>query len=211
RSQTAPARASGGRPARPVALPPSRRLPRPIRPAAGLAPLHLLDRRWPGTGRRDKEQPVSQGVFEMSRSSILLDGNSLTLEQLERIAAGGAEVALAPAARDRLREARALVDRLAAGEAAVYGINTGFGNLAEVRIAREDLGLLQRNLILSHAAGVGEPLSLPETRALLALRVNVLAKGHSGIRPETVDTLLAMLAADVLPVVPSRGSVGASG
>lgn len=147
----------------------------------------------------------------MSRSSILLDGNSLTLEQLERIAAGGAQVALAPTARERLVAARALVDRIAAGDAATYGINTGFGNLAEVRIAKEDLGLLQRNLILSHAAGVGEPLSLPETRALLALRVNVLAKGHSGIRPETVDTLLAMLAADVLPVVPSRGSVGASG
>jgi len=147
----------------------------------------------------------------MSRSRILLDGNSLTLEQLERISQGGAEVALAPAARERLRAARDLVDRLAAGDAAVYGINTGFGNLAEVRIAREDLGLLQRNLILSHAAGVGEPLSLPETRALLALRANVLAKGCSGIRPETVDALLAMLAADVLPVVPSRGSVGASG
>src|SRR5690606_42046572 len=81
---------------------------------------------------------------------------------------------------------------------------------SEVRIAKVDLGRLQRNLILSHAAGVGEPLSLPETRALLALRANVLAKGHSGIRPETVETLLAMLAADVLPVVPSRGSVGAS-
>src|SRR5690606_31908343 len=104
--------------------------------------------RWPATGRRDKERPVSQGVLTMSRSSILLDGNSLTLEQLERIAAGGAQVALAPAARERLVAARALVDRIAAGDAAAYGINTGFGNLAEVRIAKEDLGLLQRNLIL---------------------------------------------------------------
>src|SRR5690606_36671498 len=82
---------------------------------------------------------------------------------------------------------------------------------SEVRIAKVDLGKLQRNLILSHAAGVGEALPLPETRALLALRANILAKGHSGIRPETVETLLAMLAADILPVVPSRGSVGASG
>ena len=144
-------------------------------------------------------------------SSLLLDGSSLTLEQLERIAHRKVKVGLAPQARARLAQARALVDRIAAGDAAAYGINTGFGNLAEVRIAKEDLGRLQRNLILSHAAGVGEPLSLPETRALLALRANVLAKGHSGIRPETVETLLAMLAADVLPVVPSRGSVGASG
>src|SRR5690606_16539965 len=152
---------------------------------------------------------VSQGVRPMS--SLLLDGSSLTLEQLERIAHRKVKVGLAPQARARLAQARALVDRIAAGDAAAYGINTGFGNLAEVRIAKEDLGRLQRNLILSHAAGVGEPLSLPETRALLALRANVLAKGHSGIRPETVETLLAMLAADVLPVVPSRGSVGASG
>lgn len=147
----------------------------------------------------------------MSSPRLHLDGNSLSLEQLELISQRKVEVDLAPAARDRLAVARALVDRIAAGDAAAYGINTGFGNLAEVRIAKEDLGKLQRNLILSHAAGVGEPLPLPETRALLALRTNVLAKGHSGIRPQTVDTLLAMLAADVLPVVPSRGSVGASG
>lgn len=147
----------------------------------------------------------------MSSPNLLLDGNSLTLEQLEQIASRQVRVGLAPEARERLARARALVDRIAAGDAAAYGINTGFGNLAEVRIAKEDLGLLQRNLILSHAAGVGEPLSLPETRALLALRANILAKGHSGIRPETVETLLAMLAADILPVVPSRGSVGASG
>src|SRR5690606_36837796 len=130
---------------------------------------------------------------------------------LERIGAGGARVTLAPEARKRLEEARALVERLARGEAPVYGINTGFGNLAEVRIAPAVLETLQRNLIVSHAAGVGEPLPLPETRALMALRANVLAKGYSGIRPETVDTLLAMLEKDVLPVVPSRGSVGASG
>lgn len=143
--------------------------------------------------------------------AITLDGNQLRIEDLERIGAGGARVTLAPEARKRLEEARALVDRLARGEAPVYGINTGFGNLAEVRIAPADLETLQRNLIVSHAAGVGEPLPLPETRALMALRANVLAKGYSGIRPETVDTLLAMLEKDVLPVVPSRGSVGASG
>src|SRR5690606_33892635 len=110
---------------------------------------------------------------------ITLDGNQLRIEDLERIGAGGARVTLAPEARKRLEEARALVDRLARGEAPVYGINTGFGNLAEVRIAPADLETLQRNLIVSHAAGVGEPLPLPETRALMALRANVLAKGYS--------------------------------
>ncbi|HEY0839095.1 MAG TPA: aromatic amino acid lyase, partial [Vulgatibacter sp.] len=147
----------------------------------------------------------------MTLPTILLDGESLELSQLERIANRQARVGLAPTAAERLRAARALVDEIAAGDAAAYGINTGFGTLAEVRIAKGDLKQLQRNLILSHAAGVGEPLPAPETRALMTLRANVLAKGHSGIRPETVDLLLGMIDRDVLPVVPSRGSVGASG
>ena len=143
--------------------------------------------------------------------TIHLDGNSLTLEELEAIATRAASVDLAPSALHRLREARALVDEIAAGDKAVYGINTGFGTLAEVSIAKGDLKKLQRNLILSHAAGVGEPLPPVETRALMVLRANVLAKGHSGVRPETVQTLLEMIRKDVLPVIPSRGSVGASG
>ncbi|HWV38935.1 MAG TPA: histidine ammonia-lyase [Vulgatibacter sp.] len=147
----------------------------------------------------------------MTLPTIHLDGETLQLAQLEAIANRQARVALAPAARERLRTARALVDEIAEGDAAAYGINTGFGTLAEVRIAKGDLKQLQRNLILSHAAGVGEPLPAAETRALMTLRANVLAKGHSGIRPETVDLLLAMIDRDVLPVVPSRGSVGASG
>ncbi len=142
---------------------------------------------------------------------ILLDGDTLPLEAIGRIARREAEVALAPASRERIVRARALVDRIAAGDAPAYGINTGFGTLAEVRIPKDKLEQLQRNLVLSHAAGVGEPLPPPETRALMALRINVLAKGCSGIRPETVDLLLAGLAGAVLPVVPSRGSVGASG
>ena len=100
--------------------------------------------------------------------------------------------------------------RLDDGEAH-YGINTGFGTLAEVRIARGDLEKLQRNLVLSHAAGVGAPLSLAEARALVLLRANVLAKGRSGIREETLDLVLALLERDCIPVVPERGSVGASG
>lgn len=143
--------------------------------------------------------------------TILLDGDTLELHQLEQIARGQARVDLSPEAWGRLRKARDLVDVIAAGDRAAYGINTGFGTLAEVRIAKSDLKQLQRNLILSHAAGVGEPLPILEARALTVLRTNVLAKGHSGIRPETVKVLVEMINRGVVPVVPSRGSVGASG
>ncbi len=142
---------------------------------------------------------------------ILVDGDTLGIEEVEAVARGRARAELSPEARERVRRARALVDaRLDDGEAH-YGINTGFGTLAEVRIDRADLEKLQRNLVLSHAAGVGSPLPAPETRALMLLRANVLAKGVSGIREETLDLLLAMLDRGVLPVVPERGSVGASG
>ena len=142
---------------------------------------------------------------------LLLDGDTLPLDALLTVASRGVRVGLSPAALPRLTAARALVDALASGSQATYGVNTGFGDLAEVRIDRDDLQRLQRNLILSHSAGIGQPLPLPEARALMLLRANVLAKGYSGIRPETLATLLAALAADLLPVVPERGSVGASG
>jgi histidine ammonia-lyase len=142
---------------------------------------------------------------------ILLDGDSLSLEAIVEVAHRRAEVDLSGEARGRVERARAVVDRVAESNEAVYGINTGFGTLSEVRIDKKDLRTLQRNLLLSHAAGVGDPLPLPEARALLLLRCNVLAKGYSGIRPVTLDLALAMLARDVVPVVPARGSVGASG
>ncbi len=142
---------------------------------------------------------------------LLLDGDTLTLEAIGEVALGRLEVGLSAGARGRVERARALVEQVAEGNAPAYGINTGFGTLAEVRIEKKDLRTLQRNLLLSHAAGVGEPLPLPEARALLLLRCNVLAKGYSGIRPRTLDLALAMLARDVVPVVPARGSVGASG
>jgi histidine ammonia-lyase len=142
---------------------------------------------------------------------VLLDGDTLTLEEVRAVALGQARAELAPGARERVRRARALVEaRLEDGEPH-YGINTGFGTLAEVRIPREDLERLQRNLVLSHAAGIGAPLPLPEARALMLLRANVLAKGVSGIRDETLDLVIAMLERGVVPVVPERGSVGASG
>ena len=142
---------------------------------------------------------------------ILLNGSELSLKDLLAIADDGAEVGLAPAARARVAASRAVVDAKAEGDAAVYGVNTGFGNFAETRINKTDLAALQLNLLRSHAAGVGEPLPVRAVRASMALRANVLAKGFSGIRVETLEALLAMLNRGVHPRVPSRGSVGASG
>ena len=142
---------------------------------------------------------------------IILDGNSLTLEQLASISDDHAVVALDARAAAAVDASRAVVDRHAEGETPVYGINTGFGSLAEVKIPRHALGALQRNLLRSHAAGVGEPLPPRAVRAMMALRANVLAKGYSGIRRATLDRLIDALNAQVHPVVPSRGSVGASG
>ena len=142
---------------------------------------------------------------------VLLDGSTLTLDALGHVAREGAALGLTDDARTRVRAARALVDHHAAGDVAVYGINTGFGSLAEVKIPHEQLATLQFNLIRSHAAGVGEPLSAAAVRALMTLRANVLAKGFSGIREATLDALVAMVNAGVTPHVPSRGSVGASG
>jgi histidine ammonia-lyase len=142
---------------------------------------------------------------------ILLDGQSLTLSDLTAIADAYTPVALAPDAAARVDRARAVVDRKADGDEAVYGINTGFGALAETRIPLDALGALQLNLLRSHAAGVGELLPVRAVRASMALRANVLAKGFSGIRRETLETLIALLNRQVHPCVPSRGSVGASG
>lgn len=142
---------------------------------------------------------------------ILLDGATLSLTDLLAIADDGAAVGLAPAARTRVAAARAVVDAKAAGNEPVYGVNTGFGNFAETRIDKADLAALQLNLLRSHAAGVDEPLPVRAVRASMALRANVLAKGYSGIRVETLEALLALLNRRVHPRVPSRGSVGASG
>jgi len=142
---------------------------------------------------------------------VLLDGNSLAIEQVVSVADAFEPVDLAGPARDRVRRARALVDAMAAGDAAVYGVNTGFGSFAEVRVPRESLDQLQINLLRSHAAGVGRPLPVRAVRAMLLLRANVLAKGYSGIRLETLQALVDLLNHRVHPLVPERGSVGASG
>jgi histidine ammonia-lyase len=142
---------------------------------------------------------------------ITLDGSSLTIEQLLKIADDGEPVALSDDARDRVRASRAVVERRAHSDEPAYGINTGFGSFADVKIAPEALEALQLNLLRSHAAGLGDPLPARTVRATMALRANVLAKGFSGIRVETVEALIALLNRDVHPYVPSRGSVGASG
>src|SRR6202035_2992110 len=121
------------------------------------------------------------------------------------------KVSLAHDAIERMKASRAIVDRVVSSGETAYGINTGFGKLASVRISTEQVRQLQINLVRSHACGVGAPLSEAETRAMTLLRANALAKGLSGIRPETVEVLCAMLNAKVHPVIPSQGSVGASG
>jgi histidine ammonia-lyase len=144
-------------------------------------------------------------------SDILLDGISLTVEQLLAIADRHQRVALTEAARARVRAARGVVEARARSAEPAYGINTGFGSFADVRIGPDALGQLQVNLLRSHAAGVGDLLPVRTVRAIIALRANVLAKGFSGIRVETLDALLALANAGVHPAVPARGSVGASG
>jgi histidine ammonia-lyase len=143
--------------------------------------------------------------------SVILTGNDLSFEQLRAVALQHEPVSLHPSAIERMEASRAVVEKLVASGATAYGINTGFGKLASVRISTKQVAQLQVNLVRSHACGVGEPLSESETRAMMLLRANALAKGLSGIRPQVVDTLCKMLNAKVHPLIPSQGSVGASG
>lgn len=141
---------------------------------------------------------------------ITLTGNDLSIAQLAAVASG-AEVSFGPSAIAAMQGSRAVVDGAVARGEVVYGVNTGFGNFADVRIGAADLDSLQRNLVRSHAAGVGPTLSLPETRALMVLRANVLAKGFSGARVDTAQLLVDCLNRGIHPKVPEQGSVGASG
>ncbi|HMN95959.1 MAG TPA: histidine ammonia-lyase [Phycisphaerales bacterium] len=142
---------------------------------------------------------------------LVLDGSALSVADVEAVARRRRAVVLGADARRRLAESRAALERRIGGGDAMYGINTGFGSLSRVRIESERLGDVQRNLIRSHASGVGEPLPADQTRALMLLLAASLARGRSGVRPELVEAILALLEHDILPVVPSRGSVGASG
>jgi histidine ammonia-lyase len=140
-----------------------------------------------------------------------LSGNRLSLEEIASVAEGRTGLSLSSAAVDRIRSTRAVVEKLLGEGRVVYGVNTGFGKLSDIRVPDSDLEALQLDLVRSHACGLGLPLSEPETRALMLLRANVLALGYSGCRVELVETLVQMLEAGVHPVVPEKGSVGASG
>lgn len=144
-------------------------------------------------------------------TTISIDGGTIGLAELAAFLDGRAKVAVAPSAMRRVKKVRAYVEEKLAGNEPFYGINTGFGILANQRIPKRDLEKLQENLILSHAVGVGDPLPLPIARLVMLLRANVLASGYSGIRPETLTLLVKMIERDIVPVIPEQGSVGASG
>jgi histidine ammonia-lyase len=140
-----------------------------------------------------------------------VSGQSLTLEQINSVASGELQSSLPDRARTRIQASRQVVEEVLRQDRVVYGVNTGFGKLCDVRIPSSELEALQLNLVRSHACGVGEPLSEAETRAMMLLRANVLALGNSGCRVDLPETLLAMLDRRVHPVIPEKGSVGASG
>jgi len=140
-----------------------------------------------------------------------LDGQRLSLAEVSAIARAEESLSLSSGARARAEKSRAVVEQIIAENRAVYGINTGFGKLSDIRIDRSDLQALQVNLVRSHSCGLGNPLSIDETRAMLLLRANVLALGYSGCRPVLIEKLIDMLNRGVTPVIPEKGSVGASG
>jgi histidine ammonia-lyase len=140
-----------------------------------------------------------------------LDGQRLSLAQVAGVAARAEQVVLALGARERAEASRLVVEKIIAEERVVYGVNTGFGKLADVHIPPSELRDLQLNLVRSHACGIGPALSEPEVRAMMLLRANVLAQGYSGARPVIIETLLMMLERNVCPLIPEKGSVGASG
>lgn len=142
---------------------------------------------------------------------IQLDGASLTIEQVVEVARHGYTVSITDAALAKMKKSRDYVDALVEEGRVVYGITTGFGKFSDVFISKEDAQDLQRNLIISHACGVGDPLNEETARAIMLLRINTLTKGHSGIRISTVNTLIDMLNKGVHPIIPEKGSLGASG
>ncbi len=140
-----------------------------------------------------------------------LNGQKISLAQVVDIAGGEGHVSLSAAARERVEQSRRVVEKIVAEGRTVYGVNTGFGKLSDVRIEPSQLRELQLNLVRSHSCGLGSPLSEAEARAMLLLRANVLAQGYSGCRPVLIEALLQLLESGVTPVIPEKGSVGASG
>jgi len=149
--------------------------------------------------------------MEDTRRALVIDGRSLTLDEVAEVAMKGRPVVLSEGARERVAASRRVIDGIVASGQVVYGVNTGFGRLAEVRISAEEVEHLQLNLLRSHACGVGDPFPREVVRAMLLLRANVLSSGFAGCRPDVVEAVLSLLNGGVHPVVPSQGSVGASG
>jgi len=147
----------------------------------------------------------------MTNSSVVIDGESLTPEAVERVARDGTSVRVPESSRERIRDSRARIVDLVDSEQAVYGVNTGFGELVGERIPESGIETLQRNLVRSHAAGTGDELSTEAVRAMLVTRLNTLVKGYSGVRERIIDVLVGLINEDIHPVVKSKGSLGASG
>lgn len=143
--------------------------------------------------------------------TVCLDGHGLSIAEVVRVARGGEPVAIAAASLERMRRSRRVIEDALGGGAPIYGVNTGFGKFSDVVIGGDDVDLLQRHLVLSCCVGVGEPFPDEVVRAMLLLRASSLAAGNSGVRPVIVETLVGMLERGVHPVVPQKGSVGASG
>src|SRR5260370_17252318 len=142
--------------------------------------------------------------------TVNITGNDLTFAHLLEASLRGAEASLTSEARARMLASRAVIERIVAAETTAYGVNTGFGDLAEVRISPDQIRTLQVNLVRSHACGVGAPLSEVETRAIVLLRANALAKGLSGVRPAVVEVLSAMLKHLLHPLIPPQPSLAPS-
>ena len=154
---------------------------------------------------------TTPGLTSRPGTALTLQPGQVSLAQLRAIQQGGVRLSMAASAYERMRAAQAHVQHIVDEDQVVYGINTGFGKLASTKIAHDRLAELQRNLVLSHSVGTGDPLPDAVVRLVLATKAVSLARGHSGVRPELVDALLALANADVLPVIPAKGSVGASG
>ncbi|HUN67122.1 MAG TPA: histidine ammonia-lyase [Bacteroidota bacterium] len=142
---------------------------------------------------------------------LIIDGNSLTIEDVYHLAVKPGRISIRPSARARMRASREVIERWVARGEKIYGVTTGFGEFSNVSIGRDRLEQLQENLIVSHAAGAGDPLPPEIVRAMTVLRLNALAKGYSGIRPETVEFFCRVFNAGITPIIPSKGSVGSSG
>lgn len=147
----------------------------------------------------------------MANKKLFIDGNSLTLEKIENFIDNNQQIALTKKAESNIKKARKLIDEWVKNDKVIYGVTTGFGEFSNVKISKDKIEKLQENLIISHSAGVGELLPPFIIKTMMLLRVNALAKGHSGIRLETLNLLIALINNNVIPAIPSQGSVGSSG